>query len=340
MRRRSADILAIESSCDETSAAVVRDGRTILSLKIASQIDIHVRYGGVVPEIASRMHMEAIDALVDAAVDEAGTTLCDVSAIAVTVGPGLVGALLVGVSHAKAMAWALRKPLVGVHHIEGHIASNYIAHPDLVPPFLCLIVSGGHTLLADVTDYGRYRVLGSTRDDAAGEAFDKGARILGLPYPGGVQIDRLARQGDPAAFDFPRAKLGEDALDFSFSGVKTALMQFVRKQPEGFAQEHIHDLAASYQQAIVDALVDRTAAACRAGGRSTVVLAGGVAANSRLRECLANALPTGTVLRYPPVSLCADNAAMIASAAWYRLMEGETAGLDINASPGLPFAET
>lgn len=336
-RREHVDILGIESSCDDTSAAVVRDGRRVLSLKISSQADTHVRYGGVVPEIASRMHMEAIDGLVEAAVAESGVALRDMAAVAVTEGPGLVGALLVGVSHAKAVAWALRKPLAGVHHIEGHIAANYIAHPELAPPFLCLIVSGGHTMLVDVIDYGRYAPLGSTRDDAAGEAFDKGARVMGLSYPGGAQVDRLARDGDPAAFDFPRARLGEGSLDFSFSGLKTALLQFIRKQPEGFAAARIHDLAASYQQAIVDALTEKTVAACRMLGRETVALAGGVAANSRLRERLAAALPAGTRLAYPPPALCADNAAMIASAAWFRLMRGERSGLDLNASPGLPF---
>ena len=331
-------ILAIESSCDETSVALVRDGRQVLALQTASQIDTHKDYGGVVPEIASRMHVEAISWLVDAAFRDASMAWQDVDAIAVTYGPGLVGALLVGVSFAKACAFAQDKPLVGVHHIEGHISANYITYPDLTPPYLGLVVSGGHTMLVRVEDYGRYTLLGSTMDDAAGEAFDKGARILGLPYPGGRLIDELAATGNPEAFAFPRAKVHGGPLDFSFSGLKTALMQLAHRQGEAWVEAHRADLAASYQAAIVDALVGRTCQAAEDTAAPVVVISGGVAANKGLRRALEAALgQRGVRLLAPSLGLCTDNAAMIGAAGYFQLMQGRIAGLDLNAVPYLPL---
>jgi N6-L-threonylcarbamoyladenine synthase len=301
-------ILALETSCDETAAALVTEDGRILANVVSSQADLHARYGGVVPEVASRRHLELITPVVREALGEAGTTLGDVGRVAVTQGPGLIGALLVGLSAAKALAWALRLPLVPVDHLHGHVASLFLEPEPLEPPFLCLLASGGHTLLLDVRDQAGYHVLGTTLDDAAGEAFDKGARLLGLGYPGGDQIDRLARDGDPEEFDFPVARV--PGLDFSFSGLKTALLYKVRELGPDELDRRRADLAASYQRAIVRALVGRTAAAAAQIGAERIAVVGGVAANSELRASLPEAA-------FAPLELCTDNAAMIASAARY-----------------------
>jgi N6-L-threonylcarbamoyladenine synthase len=300
-------ILGIETSCDETAAALVTKAGEIRSNVVSSQADLHARFGGVVPEVASRRHLELVMPVLREALDDAGATLDDVDTVAVTRGPGLVGALLVGLSAAKALAWARRLPLAPVDHLHGHVASLYLAPEPLEPPFLCLLASGGHTLLLDVQEHAGYRVLGTSIDDAAGEAFDKGARLLGLGYPGGAELDRLAQTGDPGAFSFPVARVG--GLDFSFSGVKTALLYAVRDLGEA-AQERRADLAASYQRALVRALVERTEAAAAELGHVTVAVVGGVAANSELRAALPDA-------RFAPLALCTDNAAMIASAGRY-----------------------
>ena len=297
-------ILAIETSCDETAAAVITGDGEILANVVASQAELHARFGGVVPEVASRRHLELVVPVVSEALGQAGTSLPELEAVAVTTRPGLIGALLVGVSAAKALAWAHRRPLVPVNHLLGHVASLYLRPLDLEPPFTCLLASGGHTMLLDVTERSAYRVLGTTLDDAAGEAFDKGARLLGLGYPGGAQLDALARDGDPASFDFPVARVG--GLDFSFSGVKTALLYAVRELPEREVELRRADLAASYQRAIVTALVERV----RATGAAKIAVVGGVAANSELRAALPDAA-------LAPLELCTDNAAMIASAARY-----------------------
>lgn len=331
-RAGHAVILAIETSCDETAAAVIRDGREIVSNVVATQIPLHARYGGVVPEVASRAHVESINAVVDRALSESGLRLADVDAIAATNGPGLVGALLVGVSTAKALAFAASKPLVAVHHMEAHISAAYLACADLTPPFLCLTVSGGHTALADVTDYGETRVLGRTLDDAAGEAFDKAARVLGLPYPGGPALDLLAENGNPRALALPRAKT-PGAYDFSFSGLKTAFIQLDRKGT--LASLSKEDAAASYREAVVDMLAAKTRRAADSGGYRTIVVAGGVAANRGLRARMAKDCESrGLRLCIPPVSLCTDNAAMVGSAAYYRIMSGKAVGgLSMNAEP-------
>ena len=300
-------ILGIETSCDETAAALVTDAGEIRANVVSSQADLHARFGGVVPEVASRRHLELVSPVLRETLDEASATLDDVDTVAVTRGPGLVGALLVGLSAAKALAWARRLPLAPVDHLHGHVASLYLAPEPLEPPFLCLLASGGHTLLLDVQERGGYRVLGTSIDDAAGEAFDKGARLLGLGYPGGAELDRLARTGDPEAFSFPVARVG--GLDFSFSGVKTALLYTVRDLGEA-AEERRADLAASYQRALVRALVERTEAAAAELGHETIAVVGGVAANSELRAALPDA-------RFAPLALCTDNAAMIASAGRY-----------------------
>ncbi|MDR1598419.1 MAG: tRNA (adenosine(37)-N6)-threonylcarbamoyltransferase complex transferase subunit TsaD [Oscillospiraceae bacterium] len=331
-RTGRAVILAIETSCDETAAAVIRDGRVILSNVVSTQIPLHARYGGVVPEVASRAHVEAVNTVIDRALDESGADLRGVDAIAVTNGPGLVGALLVGVSTAKALAFASSKPLVAIHHMEAHICAAYLAYSDLAPPFLCLTVSGGHTALTEATDGGVTRMLGQTLDDAAGEAFDKAARVLGLPYPGGPALDGLAENGNPAAIALPRAKT-PGAYDFSFSGLKTAFIQLERKG--ALADLSKEDAAASYREAVVDMLAVKTIRAAESGGYRTVVVAGGVAANKGLRSRMAaECAARGLRLCMPPIQLCTDNAAMVGAAAFRRIMSGRAAGgLTLNAEP-------
>lgn len=325
-------ILAIESSCDETAAAVVKNGREVLSNVINSQIDIHKRYGGVVPEIASRCHLEAIDTVIDEALDGAGVTLDDVDAVAVTYGPGLVGALLVGVSEAKAIAFAKKKPLIAVHHIKGHIMANFIAHKDLEPPFVCLVASGGHSHVVLVKSYSEFEVLGRTCDDAAGEAYDKVARVLGLGYPGGPKIDALARQGNGNAVSFPRVKMTNE-LDFSFSGVKTAVINYLHKLDQNGEEYNKADIAASFQAAVVDVLCSHTLRAALKSGVRRVALAGGVAANSALRESVEKACAeNGLEFYVPPMVLCTDNAAMIGCCAYYKYLDGDFADMDLNAS--------
>lgn len=331
-------ILGIESSCDETAAAVVRNGRTMLSNVINSQIDIHKQYGGVVPEIASRCHISAVNAVVDEALGQAGVTFDDIDAIAVTYGPGLVGALLVGVSTAKALAYALKKPLVNVHHIKGHICANYVAHKELEPPFVCLVASGGHSHIVYAKDFMKYEIMGMTRDDAAGEAFDKIARILGLGYPGGPKIDRLAKEGNPHAVEFPRVKMAGDSLDFSFSGVKTAVINHVHKLEQKGESYNKADIAASFQNAVTDALCSHTIEAALRKGTKTIVLAGGVASNSALRKKMTEqAGKQGIAVLYPPPVLCTDNAVMIASAGYYEYISGTRADMRLNAVPSLPL---
>lgn len=326
-------VLGIESSCDETAAAVVKDGREVLSDVIYSQADIHARFGGVVPEIASRRHIEKILYVIDQALQDAGVTKDDIDAVSVTYGPGLVGALLVGVSAGKALAMAWDKPLVPVHHIEGHISANYVAFPELEPPFVCLVASGGHSHIVHVTDYTAMQVLGATRDDAAGEAFDKVARVIGLGYPGGPKVDAAAKEGNSKAFAFPRAKTGDD---FSFSGLKTAVINTVHTMEQAGKDIPVADIAASFQEAVVEVLVEHTVRKAREKGASRLCLAGGVAANSALRcEMDRAAKQHGLELFYPPLRYCTDNAVMIASAGYFSLKEGKTAGLDLNAVPAL-----
>jgi len=324
-------ILGIETSCDETSAAVVRDGRQVLSNIIASQVDLHAPFGGVVPEIAARRHIESIGFIVNEAIEESGIKLEDIDAYAVANGPGLAGALLVGLNYAKGLAYAYQKPLTGVHHIEAHVCANYIGRDEseLQPPFLALVVSGGHTSILAVDDYNTYRVLGGTRDDAAGEAFDKTARVLGLPYPGGPQIDKLAKLGNQFAAKFPQARV--DCLDFSFSGLKTAVMQYRAKNPDA----PIEDVAASFQKAVVDVLVEKTIAACLQQNCETVVLAGGVACNNGLRTAMETACKDRNLRLFMPQPIfCTDNAAMIATRGYYRLISGHSDGWNLNAFPG------
>lgn len=329
-------ILAIETSCDETAAAVVAEGRQILSNIISSQVPLHTLYGGVVPELASRAHIERIDQVVQEALKEAGTTLEAVDAIAVTYGPGLVGALLVGVAYAKALAFGLEKPLVGVHHIEGHVAANFLAYPDLKPPFLSLIVSGGHTNLAFMKDYGVFEIIGRTRDDAAGEAFDKVARAIGLGYPGGPKIEKAAREGNPEAIHFPRGKVEEAPYDFTFSGMKSAVLNYLNHAEMTGEAVSQADVAASFQAAVVEVLVSRAMAAAKEYKQDKLVLAGGVAANGALRGALQEACEkAGVALYAPPLILCTDNAAMIGSAGYYRYLKGDLAGWDLNAVPYL-----
>ncbi|MCI9101050.1 MAG: tRNA (adenosine(37)-N6)-threonylcarbamoyltransferase complex transferase subunit TsaD [Lachnospiraceae bacterium] len=333
-------ILAIESSCDETAAAVVEDGRQVLSNVISSQIDLHRLYGGVVPEIASRKHIERINQVIQQALDDADIKLEDIDAVGVTYGPGLVGALLVGVAEAKAISYARGLPLVGVHHIEGHISANYIEHPELEPPFLCLVVSGGHTQLAIVEDYGKLRILGSTRDDAAGEAFDKVARAIGLPYPGGPEIDKLAREGNPQAITFPRARIDGAPYDFSFSGVKSAVLNYLNHHKMQGKEIEKADLAASFQQSVVSVLTDHTIRAAEEFHMDRVAVAGGVAANQCLRKAMKQACEKrGLTLYYPSPVYCTDNAAMIGVAAYYEYRNGTRHGWDLNAVPNLKLGE-
>ncbi|MGE4282142.1 MAG: tRNA (adenosine(37)-N6)-threonylcarbamoyltransferase complex transferase subunit TsaD [Clostridia bacterium] len=333
-------ILGIETSCDETSAAVVTGGRKVLSNVISSQIDLHQRYGGVVPEIASRKHIEMINAVIQEALDKAGVSFKDIDIIGVTYGPGLVGALLVGVSTAKALSFALNKPLVGVHHIEGHIAANYLEHEDLQPPYLCLVASGGHSHIVYVKDYNTFEILGKTRDDAAGEAFDKVARVIGLGYPGGPLIDKLAKQGNKDAIRFPRVSFEDGSLDFSFSGVKTAVLNYIHKLEQKGEEYNKADVAASFQNAVVEVLTDKTLAAAKNKCVNTIALAGGVAANSALRQLLMEKAEKENIkVCYPSPILCTDNAAMIACAAYYEYMSDRCAGLDLNAVPNLKLGE-
>ena len=322
-------ILAIESSCDETSAAVVVNGREVLSNIIASQIDTHKKFGGVVPEVASRMHIEVISGVVQEALE-------DIDAIGVTYGPGLVGALLVGLQFAKGLAFSTKKPLVGVNHIEGHICANYIQHKDLKPPFVSLVVSGGHTFIVHVKDYGVYEVIGQTRDDAAGEAYDKVARALGLGYPGGPKIDKLAREGNPDSIAFPKANFHDKSLDFSFSGVKSAVLNYLNKAKMQNVEVNKADVAASFQKAVIEVLKDNVMETCKSRNVKKIAIAGGVASNSALRETIMNAASKkGIEVLFPAPVLCTDNAAMIGSAAYFNLVNGKISDLNLNAKPNL-----
>ena len=333
-------ILAIESSCDETAAAVVKNGREVLSNVISSQIELHKLYGGVVPEIASRKHIEKINPVIREALAEADMKLEDMDAIGVTYGPGLVGALLVGVAAAKAISYAKHIPLVGVHHIEGHISANYIENKDLEPPFLGMVVSGGHTHLVMVKDYGKYEILGKTRDDAAGEAFDKVARAIGLGYPGGPKIDRLAKEGNPKAIAFPRAHVADAPLDFSFSGLKSSVLNYINSCEMKHQEICRADVAASFQDAVVDAIVSHTIEAAKMYRMDKVALAGGVASNSALRQAMKERCEAaGLKFYYPSPILCTDNAAMIGCAAYYEYLAGTRHGLDLNAVPNLKIGQ-
>lgn len=333
-------ILAIESSCDETAAAVVRNGREVLSNIISSQIALHTVYGGVVPEIASRKHVEKINGCIRAALDEAGLSLDDMDAIAVTYGPGLVGALLVGVSAAKAISFAKNKPLIGVHHIEGHISANFIENKELEPPFVCLVVSGGHSHLVVVKDYGEYDIIGQTRDDAAGEAFDKVARAIGLGYPGGPKIDKAAREGNPDAFTFPQAKIEGAEYDFSFSGLKSAVLNLINQAKMQGQELSQADVAASFQKAVVEVLAGHAIRACKEYGMNKLAIAGGVASNTALRELLEKECAANNIEFYRPSPvLCTDNAAMIGAAAYFEYRKGVRFGLDMNAVPNLPLGD-
>ena len=333
-------ILAIESSCDETAAAVVRNGREVLSNIISSQIDLHKLYGGVVPEIASRKHIEKINQVIEEALLEAKCTLDDIDAVAVTYGPGLVGALLVGVAEAKAIAYARNLPLIGVHHIEGHISANYIENKELEPPFLCLVASGGHTHLVCVEDYGKYKILGKTKDDAAGEAFDKVARAIDLGYPGGPKIDKLAKEGDPNAIEFPRAHVGDSVYDFSFSGVKSAVLNYINGCKMKQIEYNRADIAASFQKAVTDVLVDHAMIGVENYGLKKLAIAGGVASNSALRAAMSQACQErGIEFYHPSPILCTDNAAMIGAAGYYDYKNGIRSGWDLNAVPNLKLGE-
>lgn len=333
-------ILAIESSCDETAAAVVKNGREVLSNIIFSQIDLHTVYGGVVPEIASRKHIEKINQVIEEALQKAQVELQDLDAIAVTYGPGLVGALLVGVSAAKAISFATGIPLVGVHHIEGHISANYIENKELEPPFVCLVVSGGHSHLVKVLDYGVYEILGRTRDDAAGEAFDKVARAIGLGYPGGPKIDKVSREGNPEAISFPRAKVGDAIYDFSFSGLKSAVLNYLNSCEMKGISINQADVAASFQKAVVDVLVEHSMEAVKQCGMKKFAIAGGVASNTHLRSALEQACKdAGVEFYHPSPILCTDNAAMIGTAGYYEYCKGVRSGYDLNAVPNLKLGE-
>lgn len=340
MSKEKTTVLAIESSCDETAAAVVVNGREVLSNVISSQIDIHKLYGGVVPEIASRKHIEKINQVIQEALEESDKTMEDIDAVCVTYGPGLVGALLVGVGAAKALAYATHKPLVGVHHIEGHISANFIENKDLEPPFLCLVASGGHSHLVIVKEYGEYEILGRTRDDAAGEAFDKVARAIGLGYPGGPKIDKLAKEGDPDAIEFPKASIDGAPYDFSFSGVKSAVLNYINGCKMKQVPYNEADIAASFQKAVVGVLVDHTMKAAKDYGIKKVAIAGGVACNSALRQAMEDACQKrGYKFYRPSPILCTDNAAMIGAAGYYEYKKGVHHGWDLNAVPGLKLGE-
>lgn len=333
-------ILAIESSCDETAAAVVKNGREVLSNVISSQIALHTLYGGVVPEIASRKHIEKINQVIEEALQEADVTLQDITAIAVTYGPGLVGALLVGVSAAKAISFATGKPLIGVHHIEGHISANYIENKELEPPFACLVVSGGHTHLVVVKDYGEYEILGKTRDDAAGEAFDKVARAIGLGYPGGPKIDKISKEGNPDAISFPRAKVADAIYDFSFSGLKSAVLNYLNSCEMKGMEVNRADVAASFQKAVIDVLVEHALAAVKEYGFHKFAIAGGVASNTGLREAFERECAKRNIEFYHPSPIfCTDNAAMIGVAGYYEYRKGTRSGYDLNAIPNLKLGE-
>jgi len=333
-------ILGIESSCDETAAAVVEDGRRVLSNVIASQVEEHRKYGGVVPEIASRRHAEAISGVVRQALEDAGVTLEQIDGIAVTYAPGLIGALLVGVSFAKGLALTTGKPLIPVHHLRSHIAANYLAHPELKPPFLCLVVSGGHSHIVQVEDYTKFAVIGRTRDDAAGECYDKAARAMGMPYPGGVALDKLAHEGDPTAYTLPRPRVEGSPYDFSFSGLKTAVINRLHNAQQKGEEINKADLCASFQHTVTELLVGNTMQAAADLGADTIVLAGGVSANSGLRAGMeAACAQRGYRLYAPPLSLCGDNGAMVAAQGYYELLSGHTAGMELNAIASLPITE-
>ena len=326
------NILAIESSCDETAVAIVKNGREVLTDCIASQVDLHRIYGGVVPEIASRMHIEAIYGLADQALEQTGLSRTDIDAVAVTYAPGLIGAVLVGVNFTKALSMALGKPLIPVHHIRGHIAANYIAYPELKPPFLCLVVSGGHTMIVDVQDYTKMEILGTTLDDAAGECFDKVGRVLGMPYPGGAALDKAASTGDDTKYDLPRAKPGANPYDMSFSGLKTATLNLIHHAEQIGEEVDINGLCASFCAAVSDTLVPRVMMALKQTGYKQLAVAGGVAANSRIRQdILSAAVEMGAEVYLPPLSLCGDNAAMIGAQAYYEYLTGNVADMSLNA---------
>lgn len=340
MSKEDIVILAIESSCDETAASVVKNGREVLSNVIYSQIALHTEYGGVVPEIASRKHIEKINQVIGQALSDAGMELKDITAIAVTYGPGLVGALLVGVSAAKAISFASGLPLIGVHHIEGHISANFIENKDLEPPFVCLVVSGGHSHLVVVKDYGEYEIIGRTRDDAAGEAFDKVARAIGLGYPGGPKIDKAAKAGNPQAIHFPRAKVADSEYDFSFSGLKSAVLNYLNTCEMKGETVNTADVAASFQKAVVDVLVEHSMDAVKKYGYDKFAIAGGVASNSSLREAMERACVENKIRFYHPSPIfCTDNAAMIGAAGYYEYQKGVRHGFDLNAVPNLRLGE-
>lgn len=330
--------LALESSCDETSAAILLDGREVLSNVISSQIDVHKVFGGVVPEIASRHHLDNVNNVVNQALEEAGVTLDDVDLIGVTHGPGLVGALLIGIATAKAYSFAKDIPIIGVHHIQGHISANYIQYPELEPPFTALVISGGHTNIVEVKGYNEFEVLGGTRDDAAGEAFDKVARVLGLGYPGGPKIDKAAKEGNPEAIPFKRVFLEKGSYDFSFSGIKTGVLNYINSEKQAGREININDVAASFQQAVMDVIVTKAVTAAKEMKKDKIVLAGGVAANSKLREMLATECEkNGIKLYHPAPILCTDNAAMIGCAAYYKYMAGYRSDMSMDAYPNLPL---
>lgn len=332
--------LAIETSCDETSCAIIRNGREVLSNIISSQIEIHRKFGGVVPEIASRKHVENVNIIIQKALDKANMTFEDMDLIGVTQGPGLVGALLVGISSAKAIAYALDKPIIGVNHIEGHICANYIEHKNLEPPFTCLVVSGGHTYLVQAESYTKYEMVGRTRDDAAGEAFDKVARALGLPYPGGPVIDELSKKGNKDAIDFPRVFLENGSYDFSFSGLKTAVLNYLNHQKQVGEEIIVEDVAASFQQAVIEVLVEKTIRLAKERNSKVITMAGGVAANEGLRELMdRRGREEGIKIFYPSKILCTDNAAMIGSAAYFNYINGQISNLFLNVVPNLELVE-